>query len=81
MYEPGYFFTVRLALPLLTIALVAFAVNFVGATGGHCDDSGCSGNFPEWLYVGSGWVVLLSVAALLVVLAVGLVRRARSRTG
>jgi hypothetical protein len=81
MYEPGYFSTVRLALPLLTVALAAFVVNFLGATGGHCDDSGCSGNFPEWLYVGSGWLVLLSVAALLVVLAVGLVRRARSRTG
>jgi hypothetical protein len=31
------------------LALVAFVVNVLGATGGHCDDDGCSADFPEWL--------------------------------
>jgi hypothetical protein len=29
----------------------------IGAAGGHCDDS-CSGNFPYWLFVAPGWVVV-----------------------
>ena len=67
-------------LPIATLlviaALCAFAVNFVAATGGHCGDDGC-GEFPEWLYVASGWLVLLSLAALLLLLVFGLVHRLR----
>ncbi len=33
----------RLALTLVLTALAAFVVNFLGATGGHCEDSGCYG--------------------------------------
>jgi hypothetical protein len=68
---------IQIATVSALTAVVAFAVNFIGATGGHCDDSGCSENFPVWLYVASGWLVLLSLAALLVVAAVGIVRRVR----
>jgi hypothetical protein len=65
-----------LALILFVLAVAALFVNFVGAAGGHCDDS-CSANFPYWLYVGSAWTVMLSVAALLVIGAVGLWRWSR----
>ncbi len=67
----------RLALTLVLTALAAFIVNFLGATGGHCDDSGCGGNFPEWLYLLSGWVVLLSLAALVLLAVYGAIRRLR----
>ena len=67
-------------LPLATlcvvVALAAFAVNFVAATGGHCGDYGCTG-FPEWLYVGSGWAVMACLLALLIVLAYAGLRRLR----
>ena len=55
---------------------VALVINFVGATGGHCDES-CSGNFPFWLYVGSGWVVVLCVVLLIAVGMTALIRRFR----
>src|SRR4051812_46560417 len=66
-----------LSVALVGIAVVALVVNYLGAAGGHCDDS-CSGNFPFWLYVASGWVVILSVVLLLVIAAVALVRRLRA---
>ena len=66
----------RLALALLATTLAAFAVNFVAATGGHCGDYGCS-SFPEWLYVSSGWLVLLCLAGLVLLLGYGAVRRLR----
>jgi hypothetical protein len=67
----------RLALAVLATALVAIVVNFLGATGGHCDDDGCSADFPEWLYLGLGWLVLLCLAALLLLAGYGAVRRLR----
>jgi hypothetical protein len=51
-------------------------MNFVGAAGGHCDES-CSGNFPFWLYAGSGWVVVLCVVLLTTIGVVALTRRFR----
>jgi hypothetical protein len=56
-----------IAAGLVIAAIVGLAINFMGATGGHCGDDGCSSNFPQWLYDGSGWVVVLAVFALLVV--------------
>jgi len=67
----------RLAAVLALVAVAAFAVNFIGATGGHCDDSGCSAGFPRWLYEVSGWLVLASVAGLACVAVAALVRRLR----
>jgi hypothetical protein len=66
--------TLPLALFCVTVALTAFAINFVGATGGHCGDFGCSG-FPEWLYMGSGWLVLSCLAGLLLTFAYAAIRR------
>ena len=63
-----------LSTGLALLAVLAFAVNFLGAAGGHCDDS-CGGNFPYWLYVASGWVVILCVVALVAVGALALIRR------
>jgi hypothetical protein len=63
-----------LALGLAVAAAVALVINFVGAAGGHCDES-CSGNFPFWLYVGSGWVVVLCVVLLLAVGVIALIQR------
>ena len=59
---------------LLGVGILAFGVNFAGATGGHCDSS-CSANFPYWLYAGSGWVALLCGAVLVAVGLTALVRR------
>jgi hypothetical protein len=58
----------------VTVALSAFAINFVSATGGHCGDFGCSG-FPAWLYVGSGWLVLACLAGFLLLFAYAAIRR------
>ena len=66
----------RLALVLLTTALAALAVNFMGATGGHCGDDGCTG-LPEWLYVSSGWMVTACLAGMLVLVGLSLTRRRR----
>jgi hypothetical protein len=66
--------TLPLAMLCVTVALTAFAINFVGATGGHCGGLGCSG-FPEWLYVGSGWLVLACLACLLLTFAYAAIRR------
>jgi hypothetical protein len=63
-----------IAVGLLAAGVLAFCVNFVGATGGHCDDS-CSGNFPYWLYAGSGWVALLCAVLLVGVGLAALLRR------
>ena len=63
-----------LSAGLAVIAVLALAVNYLGAAGGHCDDS-CGGNFPYWLYVASGWVVMLCVVGLVVVGVVALIRR------
>ena len=63
---------------LAVIGVLAFVVNYFGAAGGHCDDS-CSGNFPFWLFVASGWVVVVCVALLVVIAAVALIRRLKSR--
>jgi hypothetical protein len=65
------------AVGLGTIGALALVVNFAGATGGHCDES-CSGSFPFWLYVASGWVVILCAVMLIVIGAVALVRRLRA---
>jgi hypothetical protein len=65
-----------LALGLAVTGVLGFLINFVGAAGGHCDES-CSGNFPFWLYVGSGWVVVLCVVLLIAVGVIALVRRFR----
>jgi hypothetical protein len=67
---------VALALGLAVTGGLALAINFVGATGGHCDES-CSGNFPFWLYASSGWVVVLCVVFLVAVGVISLVRRSR----
>jgi hypothetical protein len=75
--DRGNRFLMRLALALLATALVAFVVNFFGAMGGHCGDDGCSADYPEWLYVGSGWLVLLCLAGLVALLGYGAVRRLR----
>src|SRR3954452_10015474 len=64
------------ALGLAVTGVMAFAINFLGAAGGHCDES-CSGNFPYWLYAGSGWVVVLCVVSLIAVGVIALVRRVR----
>jgi hypothetical protein len=66
----------ELSLGLAVTGGLALVVNFVGATGGHCDES-CSGNFPFWLYAGSGWVVLLCVVLLIAVGVIALIRRLR----
>ena len=81
MYGPvrGYAGGVRilpLAMLLVIAALCAFAVNFVAATGGHCGEDGCI-DFPEWLYMASGWLVLACLAALLVLGVYGVLRRLR----
>jgi hypothetical protein len=65
-----------LALGLAVTGGVALVINFVGAAGGHCDES-CSGNFPFWLYASSGWVVVLCVVLLIAVGAIALIRRVR----
>lgn len=65
------------ALTLTATAIIAFLVNIAGATGGHCDDSGCSANFPDWLYEASGVTVLMAAAAVVVIAVVGLIRRLR----
>jgi hypothetical protein len=62
----------------VTVALGAFAVNFLGATGGHCGAYGCT-TFPEWLYVGSGWLVVACLAILLLTAAYAAVRRLLGR--
>jgi hypothetical protein len=64
-----------LALILFVIAVVALFFNFIGAAAG-CDDR-CSDNFPNWLFSGSAWTVLLAVAGLLTIGVVAVVRRAR----
>ena len=64
----------RLAIALLAATLLGFAINFVSQTGGRCRSGGCS-DFPEWLYVTSGWAVLASLGALLVLLGYSLTRR------
>jgi hypothetical protein len=66
-----------LSVGLAAVGVLALLVNFVGAAGGHCDAS-CSGNFPRWLYVASGWVVVLCVALLIALAAAGIVRRLRA---
>jgi hypothetical protein len=58
---------------LATLAVVALAINFMGATGGHCDES-CSGNFPYWLFQGSAYAVVASVGGLVGVAVFGCVR-------
>jgi hypothetical protein len=63
-----------LSAGLVLIGVLAFGVNFLGAAGGECDES-CGGSFPYWLYVGSGWVVMLCVVGLVVVGVVALIRR------
>jgi hypothetical protein len=63
-----------LSAGLAAVGVLALAVNFLGAAGGHCDDS-CSDNFPYWLFVASGWVVMLCVVGLVVVGAIALIRR------
>jgi hypothetical protein len=65
---------IRLSAVLAVASVVAFVVNYLGAAGGHCDDS-CSGDFPFWLFVASGWVVTLCVASLGVIGVVALIRR------
>jgi hypothetical protein len=65
-----------LAFGLAVTGGVALLINFVGATGGHCDES-CSGSFPFWLYAGSGWVVVLCVVLLIAVGMTALIRRFR----
>jgi hypothetical protein len=65
-----------LALALAVTGGLALVINFVGATGGHCDES-CSGNFPFWLYAGSGWVVVLCAALLIAAGVIALIRRFR----
>jgi len=70
---------VRLAVLALGLAVtggLALLINFVGAAGGHCDDS-CSGNFPFWLFVGSGWFVVLCVVLLIAVGVIAVIRRLR----
>jgi hypothetical protein len=64
----------RLAIALLAATLLAFAINFVSETGGRCRGGSCS-DFPEWLYITSGWAVLTSRGALLVLLGYSLARR------
>jgi hypothetical protein len=64
----------RLAIALLAATLLGFAINFVSETGGRCRGGGCS-DFPEWLYIASGWAVLASLGALLVLLGYSLTRR------
>jgi hypothetical protein len=63
---------------LAVVAVLAFITNYLGAAGGHCDDS-CSGNFPFWLYVASGWVVVVCVVGLVVIGAAAVIRRLRAR--
>jgi hypothetical protein len=65
-----------LSLGLLATAGLAFVINYLGAAGGHCDES-CGGSFPFWLYAGSGWVVVLCVVLLLAVGVIALIRRFR----
>jgi hypothetical protein len=70
------------SLPLATlcvvVALTAFAINFIAATGGDCGEFGCNG-FPEWLYVGSGWLVMACLLALVIVLGMAAVRHVAGR--
>ena len=61
---------------LVVIAGLALAVNFVGAAGGHCDES-CSANVPFWLYAGSGWAVVLCLVALVAIGVIALIQRFR----
>jgi hypothetical protein len=68
--------TLPLAMLCVTVALAAFGASFTGATGGRCGELGCSG-FPEWLYVASGWLVLLCLAGLLLTFAYAAIRRLR----
>jgi hypothetical protein len=65
-----------LSVGLAVAAGIALFINFVGAAGGHCDES-CSGNFPFWLYAGSGWVVVLCVVSLIAIGVIALIRRLR----
>jgi hypothetical protein len=66
--------TLPLAMLCVTVALAAFGASFT--TGGRCGELGCSG-FPEWLYVASGWLVLLCLAGLLLTFAYAAIRRLR----
>ena len=63
-----------LAMLCVAVALTAFAINFLGVTGGHCGDFGCNG-FPQWFYVGSGWLVLACLAGFVLVFAYAAIRR------
>lgn len=65
------------AFLLFVLAVAALAVNYIGAAGGHCDEVSCGGDFPRWLYLGSGWVVTLCLAALLILGVAAIVRRVR----
>jgi hypothetical protein len=64
----------RLAIGLLAATLLGFAINFVSETGGRCPGGSCS-EFPEWLFVLSGWAVVASVGGMLVLLGFALTRR------
>ena len=64
----------RLAIALLAATLLGFAINFVSETGGRCPGGGCS-DLPEWLYLVSGWAVVASLGAMLVLLGFALTRR------
>jgi hypothetical protein len=65
-----------IALGLAATGVLAITINFLGAAGGHCDES-CSGDFPYWLYSGSGWVAALCVVSLIAIGVMALVRRLR----
>jgi hypothetical protein len=64
----------RLAIALLAATLLGFAINFISTTGGRCRGGGC-GDFPEWLFVLSGWAVVAAVGAMFVLLGFALTRR------
>ena len=57
----------RLALTLVLTALAAFVVNFLGATGGHCDDSGCSGDHTQHSIATVCFVVVVVVVVIIIV--------------
>jgi hypothetical protein len=67
------------AAVLTVLAVAGLVTNFLGAAAGHCDEHGCSGNFPRWLYIGSGWFVLACVVGLLAIAAMAVAHRIRRR--
>ena len=67
-----------LSAVLAALGVPAVVINYLGAAGGHCDDS-CSGNFPFWLFVASGWVAFVCIVSLVVIGAVALIRHLIAR--